>query len=32
MEEKHPEIFLLGADGRRRERGGRANNALADPV
>ena len=31
MAEKYPQIFLVGADGRRREHGSRANNALADP-
>jgi beta-galactosidase len=32
MAEKYPQIFLVGADGRRREHGSRGNNALADPV
>jgi beta-galactosidase len=32
MAEKYPEIFLVGADGRRREHGSRGNNALADPT
>lgn len=32
MAEEHPEIFLIGADGRRREHGSRGNNALADPT
>jgi len=32
MADEHPEIFLVGADGRRREHGSRGNNALADPV
>ncbi len=31
MAEKYPQIFIVGADGRRREHGSRANNALADP-
>ena len=30
--EKHPEIYLVGADGRRREHGTRANGSLADEV
>jgi beta-galactosidase len=32
MGEKHPETFLVGADGRRREHGSRGNNALGDPT
>src|ERR671932_383719 len=32
MAEKYPEVFLVGADGRRREHGSRGNNALADPT
>jgi beta-galactosidase len=32
LAEAHPEIFLVQADGRRREHGSRANNALADPT
>ncbi len=32
MAEKYPQIFLVGADGRRREHGSRGNNALADPA
>jgi beta-galactosidase len=30
--EKHPEIYLVGADGRRREHGARANGSLASDV
>jgi beta-galactosidase len=30
--EKHPESFIVGADGRRLEHGSRTNNALADPA
>jgi beta-galactosidase len=32
LSEAHPETFLVGADGRRREHGSRGNNALADPT
>jgi beta-galactosidase len=32
LAESHPEIFLVGADGRRREHGSRGNAALADPT
>jgi beta-galactosidase len=32
LAEGHPEIFLVGADGRRREHGSRGNAALADPT
>jgi beta-galactosidase len=32
LAEKHPESFLVGANGRRLEHGSRTNNALADPA
>lgn len=32
MSDKYPEIYLVGADGRRREHGNRANASLANPV
>ncbi|HWP44042.1 MAG TPA: beta-galactosidase [Blastocatellia bacterium] len=32
LAEKHPEIFLVGADGRRLMHGSRTNNALSDPA
>jgi beta-galactosidase len=32
LAEKHPEIFLVNADGRRLEHGSRTNNALSDPA
>lgn len=32
LAEGHPEIFLVTAEGRRKEHGSRANNALADPT
>lgn len=32
LAEKHPESFIVGADGRRLEHGSRTNNALADPA
>jgi beta-galactosidase len=32
MGSKHPEIYLIGSDGRRRDHGNRANASLSDPV